>query len=164
MLPPVMAVNGPPNPEGSHLDFTMCPEPPCSPGKSPPDPHSPSPGPVSPGKKRVRISDSTSVRVIEGHHQQHRSVQFIDGHNHRVNLSGSPRVRRELRFSSGTDSVGEKHGSSLEARESHGEFDDKEYRREYQRSPRDYEEYTESLCTVDQLTFPEVVPPPVVTR
>ena len=181
MLPPVMAVNGPPNPEESDLEFTLCPEPPCSPGspgKTQPDPLSLSPGPVSPGKKRVRISDSTSVRVIEDHHhrhprqhqqqqQQQRSVQFSDSHNNRVNASCySPRARREIRFSSGGDSVGGgKYGDgSLDAREYHGEFDDEEYGREYHGSPRDYVEYTESLCTVDQLTFPEAVPPPVVKR
>ena len=203
MLPPVMAVNGPPNPEaGSGLDFTLSPDPQHSPPVSgvdspllPEPPQILSPGPVSPtGKKRVRISDSTSVRVIEEedhhhhhhHHQrqqqhQHRGFQFseADSRNNRVHAASStssPRSRRELKFSEGgADCVrGKKKGgggggSSPEARgEYNGDFDDGEYRREYHRgSPpeyTEYTEYTESLCAVDQLTFPEDVPTPVVKR
>ena len=138
MLPPMMAVQQ----EGVGQDLALTTDTSMYPPAllpSSPDPSSLSPGPVSPGKKRVRISDSTSVRVIEDDGPRKGS----DSDNNNTLHASSPRARRELRFS---DSAGE----------------EKEYWREYDGSAAT--EYTELLRTVEQLTFPEEAPPPVVTR
>ncbi|KAK7100568.1 uncharacterized protein [Littorina saxatilis] len=193
MLPEIMAVNGPPNPDvGLVEDFNNLPsgggDPqysptlgtvsiPVSPPPTVTDSPSKSPGPVSPGKKRVRISDSASVRVIEDHHSdrpQHRSFHFNDNsqnnnnnnnNNYSLAASYSPRSRRELKFN-GTNSVGEHHkgsSSSPRAREYNHDDAEREYcNREYHDG--EYEEYTESIVSVDQLTFPDQVPPTPVEK
>lgn len=153
MFSPVMAASRSPNPEDSYLDFSLTSDSPYSPilETSSPESSSPSPGPVSPGKKRVRISDSTSVRVIE---DRNDLSKFKVKEKHNSN-SFKPRA---LRFSSdsGFSDRSEKE-ALLGSEEYDEEYEDEVYRRECSGSPVEYLEYTEMLCTEDQIVFSDLL-------
>ncbi|KAK7479848.1 hypothetical protein BaRGS_00028928, partial [Batillaria attramentaria] len=141
----------------------------------------PSPGPVSPGKKRVRISDSTSVMMIENNRDANNARRDLDldisnhGDSPRRGYdtppkTNSPRARRGLTYdSSGNSGIRKKTGNpdhsggsqeyeGSASVESSGGNDDQEYRGSTSR------EYDETITTVDNLTFPDIVPLPTLKR
>ncbi|KAL8568901.1 hypothetical protein ACOMHN_061477 [Nucella lapillus] len=146
-MPHAMALNGASNQE---LDFSLASDSPYSPilETFSPESSSPSPVPVSPGKKRVRISDSTSVRVIEKRGDLGR-FKVKDRH-HCSSLKA-----RALRFSSGLRFFDRSEKETLLGApwEYGEECPDEEYQRECSRSPDEYLEYTEMLCTEDQVAY-----------
>ncbi|KAL8576517.1 hypothetical protein ACOMHN_003075 [Nucella lapillus] len=181
MLPPMMAVNGPPNGE-QVVDLDLSPDPAYSPHltKSPliPQPDTASyPAPVSPGKKRVRISDSPSIRVIEDPPMapsrpvvQYKSYyqQFNSDYISRLHAAdGSPLPLRPVTHSPSREEGGRGEeggrdcGESLRESLVKEDYDRREYPEEG--GVREYpeegvvREYTESLSKVEQLTFPEYV-------
>ncbi|KAL8568899.1 hypothetical protein ACOMHN_061475 [Nucella lapillus] len=151
-----MAVNGPPNHDDTYLDSSLASDSPYSPimETSSPESSNPSPVPVSPGKKRVRISDSTSIRVIEKRGDP-RKFRIKDKQNNNGFKA------RALQFSNESDRS-EKEALLGDPWEYGEEYlPDEEYRRECSRSPEEYLEYTEMLCTEDQVAY---FSPDVLTR
>lgn len=138
---PVMAFSGRPNPEDSYLDFSLTSNSPYSPilETSSLESGSPSPVPRSSRKKRVRISDSTSVRVIEKRGDLSH-FRMKDKHNINRFKAKALRFSHRSRFSDRLEKE-----RLLGAGEYEGECMEEVYRRECGRSAVEYLE--------DRVTF-----------
>lgn len=116
--------------------------------------------PVSPGKKRVRINESTSVLLIEDNGDSSYQVGSVEHcgalderHTEHNSLHGL-RVRRQLvYFDEGRLAHPRQNGSAEEYADHNGSADECGMDLESSEICRKYEE-----CTVDKLTFPESAP------